>query len=526
VEAHTPADPGDQGLYRSCDEHDACGVGFVADIKGRRSHTIVRHALGLLINLEHRGACGSDPGTGDGAGILVQMPDRFLRRVAGFPLGAPGSYGAGLVFLPHEESARASLRSIVARIVGEEGHVLLGWRTVPTNLAAIGASATAAAPVFEQVFVGRGPALGGADAAARFERALFVIRKRIEHAADQLGLSPAARAAFYIVSLSANTLIYKGMLTAAQIESMFPDLVDPDFETALALVHQRFSTNTFPSWPLAHPYRLVAHNGEINTLRGNINWMRAREGLLRSDILGDDLGKVLPIIRPGGSDTATFDNVLELLVMSGRSLPHAVLMMIPEPWSGHAEMDPAVRDFYEYSLVPDGALGRSGVHRLHRWHGHWRGARSKRPPPVPLPRHQRGARGDGIGGRGPRHPGGSGGRKGPPASRAYVPHRPARPHRRRSEIKRDLATAAPMDSGCGASRGHRGPAAASAERPDHQTVLRRQRLRLRRGPSHPARADGRPGEEPSARWAATRRWRCSRTGRGCSTTTSRSSSRR
>ncbi|MGE0463685.1 MAG: glutamate synthase large subunit [Vicinamibacterales bacterium] len=341
-------EPGEQGLYRACDEHDACGVGFVADVRGRRAHAIVRQALDLLINLEHRGACGSDPGTGDGAGILVQMPHRFLRRVAGCPLGDPGSYGAGLVFLPHDPGARDALRALVARIVADEGHLFLGWREVPTHLAAIGASAAAAAPVFEQVFVGRGPALDGPDAAARFERALFVIRKRIEHEAGQLALPPEARAAFHIVSLSARTLIYKGMLTAAQIERMFPDLVDPDLESALALVHQRFSTNTFPSWPLAHPYRFVAHNGEINTLRGNISWMRAREGLLRSSVLGDDLHKVLPVIRPGGSDTATFDNVLELLVMAGRSLPHAVLMMIPEPWSGNAEMDPAVRDFYEY----------------------------------------------------------------------------------------------------------------------------------------------------------------------------------
>ncbi|MCC7179622.1 MAG: glutamate synthase large subunit [Acidobacteria bacterium] len=348
VEHPSTGEPADQGLYRASDEHDACGVGFVADVQGRRSHAIVRHALDLLIHLEHRGACGADPDTGDGAGILVQMPHRFLRRVAGCPLGEPGTYGAGLVFLPHDVGARGALRALVGRIVAEEGHVLLGWREVPTNLAAIGASAAAAAPVFEQVFVGRGPGLHGPDAAARFERALFVVRKRIEHEADRLGVPPEARAVFHIVSLSANTLIYKGMLTASQIERMFPDLSDPDLESALALVHQRFSTNTFPSWPLAHPYRMVAHNGEINTLRGNINWMRAREGLLRSSVLGKDLRKVLPVIRPGGSDTATFDNVLELLVMAGRSLPHAVLMMVPEPWSGNAEMDPAVRDFYEY----------------------------------------------------------------------------------------------------------------------------------------------------------------------------------
>jgi glutamate synthase (ferredoxin) len=336
--------PGDQGLYRASDEHDACGVGFVAHIKGAKSHDIVRQALDLLINLEHRGACGSDPGTGDGAGILVQMPDGFLRASVTFPLPAAGAYGAGLVFLPTDEAAKASLRGLVERIAGEEGRPVIGWRVVPTGLERIGRAAAAVAPAFEQVFVAAAPD----DDADSFERALYIIRKRVEAAVAGMGLPAAARQAFYIVSLSSQTLIYKGMLTASQIEAMYPDLGDPRLVSALALVHQRFSTNTFPSWPLAHPYRVVAHNGEINTLRGNINWMKAREGLLSSTVFGDDLRKVLPVIRPGGSDTATFDNVLEFLVRSGRSLPHAVLMMIPEPWSGNPEMDPAVRAFYEY----------------------------------------------------------------------------------------------------------------------------------------------------------------------------------
>jgi glutamate synthase (NADPH/NADH) large chain len=337
-------DPSDQrGLYRPSDEHDACGVGFVANIKGARSHSIVRSALDLLINLEHRGACGSDPDTGDGAGILIQMPDKFLRKAAPFALPDAGAYGCGLVFLPHDSNARDACKAIVSRIVAEEGQVLLGWRAVPVDLNQVGRSAASVAPVFEQVFIGepgtgsREPGTGNREQGA-FERKLYVVRKRIEHETRDL----------YIVSLSSKTLIYKGMLTASQIEGMFPDLSDPDVESALALVHQRFSTNTFPSWPLAHPYRLVAHNGEINTLRGNINWMKAREGLLQSSVFGDDLRKVLPVIAPGGSDTATFDNVLELLVMAGRSLPHAVLMMIPEPWSGNPAMDPAVRAFYEY----------------------------------------------------------------------------------------------------------------------------------------------------------------------------------
>ncbi len=334
-------DESDQrGLYRASDEHDACGVGFVAHIKGVRSHTIVSQALELLINLEHRGACGSDPDTGDGAGILVQMPDRFFRRALPFSLPPAGRYGAGLVFFPPDAKARAQLRALIERIASEEGQPVLGWREVPINLAKVGKSAAAVAPVFEQLFVG-GPVPGPRLPDPAFERRLYIIRKRIEQAATDFK-------DFYIASLSANTLIYKGMLTAKQIEGMFPDLSDPEFESALALVHQRFSTNTFPSWPLAHPYRYVAHNGEINTVRGNINWMKAREALLESSVFGAELKKVLPVVTPGGSDTATFDNVLEFLVMAGRSLPHAVLMMIPEPWAGNPAMDPAVRAFYEY----------------------------------------------------------------------------------------------------------------------------------------------------------------------------------
>ena len=334
-----------RGLYRASDEHDSCGVGFVANIAGVRSHAIVRSALDVLINLEHRGACGSDPGTGDGAGILIQMPDRFFRKSVGFALPPAGSYGAGLVFLPHDPLEQTELRALVARIAEEEGQQVLGWRRVPVDLKKVGRNAAAVAPEFEQVFVGpKSQASTFAKATADrpspkpLERQLYVIRKRVERETKDL----------YFCSLSSSTLIYKGMLTASQIEGMFPDLSDPDVESALALVHQRFSTNTFPSWPLAHPYRYVAHNGEINTLRGNINWMKAREALLQSKVFGGDLPKVLPVVSEGGSDTATFDNVLELLVMAGRSLPHAVLMMIPEPWAGNPAMDPAVRAFYEY----------------------------------------------------------------------------------------------------------------------------------------------------------------------------------
>ena len=364
-----PAEPpSKQGLYDPTAESDACGVGFVVHQKGRKSHDIVAKALQVLINLEHRGACGCEANTGDGAGILIQTPDAFLRAVVPFSLPAPGAYAAGLVFLPPEERDRETIKTLIGRITEEEGQRLLGWRDVPTDDRLVGPSARAAQPVFEQVFIGASAAFGapdlsagasakaeggprgsiGSDAAARFERKLYVIRKRVERAVDALKINALARRAFYVVSLSANTLIYKGMLTAQQLGPMFPDLLDERFESALALVHQRFSTNTFPSWPLAHPYRMIAHNGEINTLRGNINWMRAREGLLQSDLLGDDLQKLLPVIREGGSDTATFDNVLEMLVMAGRSLPHAILMMIPEPWSGNEEMAADRKAFYEY----------------------------------------------------------------------------------------------------------------------------------------------------------------------------------
>ncbi|HUL02319.1 MAG TPA: glutamate synthase large subunit [Gemmatimonadales bacterium] len=340
--------PEPQGLYAPGDERDACGVGFVVHTKGKKSHDIVVKALQVLINLEHRGACGCEANTGDGAGILVQIPDGFLRAVLPFELPPLGQYGAGLVFLPHDARSRHTLKALFEKIAAEEGQQVLGWRAVPTDNRLIGDSAKAAQPVFEQVFIAAGPSLRAPASRAIFERKLYVIRKRVEHAVDALEMEALSRRLFYIVSLSATRLIYKGMLQAKQLAPMFPDLADPRVESALALVHQRFSTNTFPSWPLAHPYRLIAHNGEINTLRGNINWMRARESLLQSDALGDDLKKILPIIREGNSDTATFDNVLELLIMSGRSLPHALLMMIPEPWSGNPSMSPERRAFYEY----------------------------------------------------------------------------------------------------------------------------------------------------------------------------------
>src|SRR5574341_608169 len=346
-EAMAPGQPPAQGLYDPRHEHDACGVGFVVNTKGQKSHEIVRQGLLVLINLLHRGAGGREPNTGDGAGILLQMPDKFLRRECGrlgIALPAPTEYGAGLVFLPRDPARREEIQALIGALAADEGQRLLGWRQVPTDARLLGATALSVEPHIAQAFIGRGP---GARDHAHFERKLYVLRKRIENVVDALDF-PEKRFV-YLPSLSSNTLIYKGMLSADQIEVMYPDLADPAVESALALVHQRFSTNTFPSWPLAHPYRYIAHNGEINTLRGNINWMRAREALCRSPVMSDvEIRKVLPVTREGLSDSATFDNVLEFLVMNGRSLPHAILMMIPEPWQNHESMSPERRAFYEY----------------------------------------------------------------------------------------------------------------------------------------------------------------------------------
>ena len=337
--------PPAQGLYHPQQEHDACGVGFVVDIQGRKSHALVVQALTVLKNLMHRGACGCEVNTGDGAGILLQIPHAFLTRVAGeagIALPGEGEYGTGLVFLPQEPGQRSHCQETFEQIITEEGQTLLGWRDVPTDDSPIGPSARATEPHIRQIFIGRSKQVPDLDS---FERKLYVIRKRVEHAVRNSELPQ--RDLFYLPSLSARTLIYKGMLSANQIETMFPDIVEPDFASALILVHQRFSTNTFPSWPLAHPYRYLSHNGEINTLRGNINRMHAREALCASERL-PDLKKILPIVIEGGSDSAVFDNVLEFLVMAGRPLPHAVMMMIPEPWRGHESMSAEKKAFYEY----------------------------------------------------------------------------------------------------------------------------------------------------------------------------------
>jgi len=336
--------PPPQGLYDPRFEHDACGIGFVADLHGNPSRHIVRQALTVLINLQHRGGCGCEPDTGDGAGMLLQIPHGFLREAArreGVPLPAAGEYGVGMVFLPRDGAvAGACCRSFEA-IAAEEGLRVLGWRTVPTNAAGLGRSARACEPAVRQVFLARG---GHADPDA-FERKLYVVRRRAEKAIRD-GMPGGGD--FYVVSLSSRTICYKGMLLPRQLEAYYPDLADGSLTSALALVHSRFSTNTFPSWSRAHPYRVLIHNGEINTLRGNVNGMRAREAQFISDAFRDDLPKVLPVIDATGSDSAMLDNVLEFLTLAGRPLPHAALMLIPEPWENHESMSEAKRDFYAY----------------------------------------------------------------------------------------------------------------------------------------------------------------------------------
>ena len=323
-----------QGLYDAANEHDACGVAFVATLSGVATHEILDQALTALRNLDHRGASGAEPDSGDGAGILTQVPDAFLREVAGFELPDKGSYAVGTAFLPDDDREESLAREAVEALAAEEGLRVLGWRDVPTTPSLLGATARGAMPRFCQLYLTA--AAGRVDSMA-LERMAFCLRKRAER-----------EAGVYFPSLSSRTIVYKGMLTTAQLEPFFPDLSDRRYRTELALVHSRFSTNTFPSWPLAHPYRLVAHNGEINTVKGNRNWMAAREGRLESDLILGDIRRLLPVCTPGASDSASFDEVLELLHLGGRSLPHAVLMMIPEAWENHAEMDPARRAFYEF----------------------------------------------------------------------------------------------------------------------------------------------------------------------------------
>ncbi|MGV3554167.1 MAG: glutamate synthase large subunit, partial [Croceibacterium sp.] len=342
--------PAPQGLYDPRNEHDSCGVGFVAHIKGLKSHAIVGQALEILANLDHRGAVGADPLLGDGAGILLQIPDPLFRRWAtgeGVRLPPAGDYAVAMCFLPQEAAAREFICGQFEKFVAKEGQHLIGWRDVPTTQDGLGKAVLESMPVIRQCFIGRGENCADQDA---FERKLIVIRKQTQNPLKELaakhGMPEIEK--LYMPSFSSRTVVYKGLLLANQVGSFYDDLRDPDCVSALGLVHQRFSTNTFPSWKLAHPYRLIAHNGEINTVRGNVNWMNARRRTMESPLLGADLDKLWPIIPHGQSDTACLDNALELLLLGGYSLPHAMMMLIPEAWAGNPLMDPARRAFYEY----------------------------------------------------------------------------------------------------------------------------------------------------------------------------------
>jgi len=342
--------PAPQGFYDPRNEHDACGVGFIAHIKGRKSHAIVAQALEILANIDHRGAVGADPLLGDGAGLLMQLPDPLLRKWAtaeGIILPAEGDYAVAMCFLPQHDQARAFVVEQFEKFIAKEGQVLVGWRDVPTDLAGLGKTVIESMPVIRQCVIARGAATADQDA---FERKLVTIRKQLQNPLNELAekhdLPEIAQ--FYMPSFSSRTIVYKGLLLANQVGSFYTDLTDPDCVSALGLVHQRFSTNTFPSWKLAHPFRMIAHNGEINTVRGNVNWMNARRRTMESELLGSDLDKLWPIIPHGQSDTACLDNALELLVAGGYSLAHAMMMLMPEAWAGNPLMDPARKAFYEY----------------------------------------------------------------------------------------------------------------------------------------------------------------------------------
>ncbi|MCU1352370.1 MAG: gltB 1, partial [Acidimicrobiales bacterium] len=333
--------PPRQGLYDPANEHDACGVAFVVDLKGRRTHDLVEKGIAALCHLEHRGASGAETNTGDGAGILLQIPDAFFRAVAGVDLPPAGAYATGMAFLPTEPDAADAVAESIDKIAASEGLEVLAWRDVPVDASSLGSGAVGAMPIFRQVFIA-GP--DGQYDGLDLERRVYVVRKRVEHEVN--GAAEGSGGRVYFPSLSNRTFVYKGMLTTPQLRDFFVDLQDERMASAIALVHSRFSTNTFPSWPLAHPYRYLAHNGEINTVKGNRNWMRAREAMLQSDLFPGDLSRMFPVCTPDDSDSASFDEALELLHLGGRPLHHAVLMMIPEAWENHDLMDPAKRAFY------------------------------------------------------------------------------------------------------------------------------------------------------------------------------------
>ena len=334
------------GLYDPAMEHDSCGVGFVANIKGARNHQLIEDALKILWHMDHRGAVGAEKNTGDGAGILTALPYEFLEKVAkrdaNLTLPSKGKYAAGIVFLPQKDAERAAAKKRFEEIVVRFGQKMIGWRTVPVNDSDIGPTAKASEPVMEMVFVENVQSLPEEG----FDRKLWLIRKRATHEihASEIDTDHI----FYVASLSSRIMVYKGMLTPAQVDTYFPDLHDEDFTTHLAMVHSRFSTNTFPSWDRAQPLRFMSHNGEINTLRGNVNKMKARQGQLESMLFGAELKEAFPIIEPDLSDSGAFDNVLELLIMAGRPMPEAMMMMVPEAWQNHKTMDKKKRSFYHY----------------------------------------------------------------------------------------------------------------------------------------------------------------------------------
>ncbi len=333
------------GLYEPQTEKDSCGIGFVANIKGEKSRAIVEQALDVLKRMAHRAATGADPLTGDGAGIMVQIPHRFFKREGlklGFEMPHRRCYGVGQVFLPSDAFARAECERMFAEVVHQEDQKLLGWRDVPIDPSKLGPVARGVLPVMRQLYIARRRCVPSA-----FERKLFIIRKLVENRVRTSGVDPEGR--FHVASLSAETIVYKGLLLPSQLPDFYADLRAPDFVSAIAVVHSRFSTNTFPTWDLAQPFRFIAHNGEINTVQGNRNWMNSRRSLLQSAKFGGALDRLHPIVVPGKSDSAQFDNMLELLTLGGRSLPHAMMLMIPEAWDGHPEIDDARRAFYEFS---------------------------------------------------------------------------------------------------------------------------------------------------------------------------------
>ena len=407
--------PGAVGLYDSRYEHDSCGIALVAKLWGEATHAVVEKALEALEHMEHRGAEGADPNTGDGAGILLQIPDSFIRgAVAGVELPPVGRYGVGVCYLPRDPERRAELEQLIEDTVADEGQRVIWWRDVPVDDRFVGEIARMAAPVIRQVII---EASAEIEDQGAFERKLYVIRRVIELTAGTDLALP---------SFSSRTLVYKGMLTAPQLPRYFPDLRDPRLASRLALVHSRFSTNTFPSWELAHPFRMIAHNGEVNTLRGNVNWTRARESQLASELFGDDLHKVLPVVRDGGSDSATFDNVLELLVLSGRSIPHAMMMMIPEAYRTHTDLDPDIKGFYDFhSCLMEPWDGPAAV-VVHRWPLGGCRARSQRPAARPLGAGHRGLRGARLRDRGDHGRARARPAQGPAGAGQAVPARPRR----------------------------------------------------------------------------------------------------